>query len=142
MRALITDPGAPSGLFSEAVLGTTEEVVAALNGAYVLQHDFVTIRNGGHRKPPGDRDTFNRTWPVSVFAECENSSKLKGGGMEAGFQPMGAATDEAAGLRPGVLDTRGGDWGGRDPPPVRGLIAESPAAHRAKDCPHRFVATN
>ena len=139
---MVTGPGAPAGLFSDAVLGTEEEVAAVLDAAYVLQHDDVNLRDGVHLRPLVDRDTFNEIYPASIFVECENGSKVIGGGMEGGAQPMGAEGGGEDGLRPLVLDTRGGDWGGRDPPPVRGLIAESPAAHRAKDCPHMFVWTN
>ena len=84
---MVTDSGAPSGLFSEAVLGNTEEVAAALDAAYVLQHDDVNLRDGVHLRPRVDRDTFNENYPASIFVECENGSKLIGGGMEAGANP-------------------------------------------------------
>ena len=144
MRDVIVNGWVPRGLLTEVVLGLQEDVCEGLDAAYVLQHPLFESRAGVHQKPSGgrDRDRFNLTTPVTVFLLFKTGSKLTGGGFEAGLQPMGAAAGEAGGLRPGVLDTKGAAWGGHDPPPVRFLYSESPAAHRERGCKHHFVEAN
>ena len=139
---MIFDSFVPRGLFSEAVLGSPEHVCAGLKGGYVVQHPDVNILRGEHQTPLAGRDRFNEDTPTSPFVTTVTGGILFGGGMECGFYPMGAAAGEAGGLRPGTLDTRGPDWGGDCPPPVRGLISEPPAAHGERGAPHHFVWAN
>jgi hypothetical protein len=142
MRHVVYRPEANPDLFHEAVLGTREALIAQLDRSYVLQHPQAL--EGGLRfiKHRIDRNEFNETTPVSQMALLENGGSLVATGIEGGVQPLGVAAQQLGGLRPGVMDTRGGRWGGRDPPPVRGQISEPPEAHQAKGVQHKYACAN
>ena len=139
MHDMFFGGGAPGGLFTPRVMGTPEQVYEGLLGSVVLEHPLAHIEDGVYKKPPMNRDDYNRKWPSTVFQLSQNGSKLIGGGLEAGMMPMGEAAGKTGGLRPGVLDARGADWDGGL---LRGVTSESPEAHAARDCPHFFVGTN
>jgi len=139
MRDLLISDGDPAGLFQMGVLGRAEGVIGDLGDSLVLQHELADIRHGEPQPLSSNRNHFNNQTPTTVAQRFTNRAELRFGGIECGKQAMGEAAGTAGGLRPGVVDARGGDWDGGG---VRGLISESPQAHDAKGCPHFFAGVN
>jgi hypothetical protein len=142
IRKLVTSPSAPDDLFSPAVLGSRDDVYAALSPCCIVMHpEAVITPEGDQLCPKMSRDVFNERWPTSEFLKTVSGAAVLGGGMECGLQALGescAAGLQRSGLRPGVGDARG--FGPHVP--VRKRTSKSHVEHERQGCGHMAVKIN
>ena len=142
VRKLVTSPSAPDDLFSPAVLGSRDDVYAALSPCCIVQHPEAVITPGGDQcRPRMGRDAFNSQWPTSEFMKTIFGAAVLGGGIECGLQALGescAGRLQSSGLRPGVGDTRG--FGQQ--PIVRKHSTQSHVEHERQGRGHMAVKIN